>query len=610
MNEAADLFLIPSPEVKTPVTVSPNLVLRPYQAECHDAIFEEWQEHRATLLCVPTGGGKTPIYTAIIQKIQPQRTLILTHRKKLVRQIRNTIEQFGRLECEVEAGDLRAEIGEYNRVPVVIAMVQTMISGKEVKRLERFRPEDFDLLVLEEAHHCLSPSWLEVVEHFKRNEKLKILGVTATPDRRDEKALGRVFTSVAKNIEILELVQKGWLVMPMPLFAPIEGLDYSHIRVTAGELNGADLDAVMEKEETVQGLIEATFEVSCGMEVNSLFEFDPAQWAAESDRQTTKRLKTLIFASNVKCAEMYANILNRVRPDSALWICGETPDDETEDTFKRFALGHVQYLVNVGVCTEGYDCPGIELIVLGRKTLSRSLLAQMIGRGTRTLTGILEGLETVEERLTAISNSTKPNLIVLDFLGQTGRLKLATVGDCLGGNYEEDVIEAANKRAEKSGNPSNMVELLEEEALRIKEEKEKRRQEEEARKAKLVARTKYRKPIHIDPFSAFDIVPERARAWDDGRQLSEKQRALFVKHIGDPNDFENYAQQKQLLNQLFHRWKNNLASLRQCATLKKHGYETKDLKMSEASSLIDALAKNHWKRPEPTLPKSDSNGDI
>lgn len=93
-----------------------------------------------------------------------------------------------------------------------------------------------------------------------------------------------------------------------------------------------------------------------------------------------------------------------------------------------------------------------------------------------------------------------------------------------------------------------------------------------------------------------------------GRQLSEKQRALFIKHIGDPDDFQGYSQQKQLLNTLFYRWSNKLCTLKQAALLQKHGYDTKDVTMQKASELIDALAKNGWKRPEPVLPVSDTNG--
>ena len=93
--------------------------------------------------------------------------------------------------------------------------------------------------------------------------------------------------------------------------------------------------------------------------------------------------RSLVFAASVAQAERMSNILNRHKPGSSAWVCGKTDKEERRNMLRDFAAGKLQYVVNVGCLTEGFDDPGVELIFMARPTKSRSLYAQMAGRAMR-----------------------------------------------------------------------------------------------------------------------------------------------------------------------------------------------------------------------------------
>jgi hypothetical protein len=567
---------------------------RDYQAEDVEAIMEAWGEHRSTLYVAATGLGKTFVMAEIVERRLPKRALLLAHRKELIWQARDAFLR-REIEVEVEMGELSASTSLFSQAPVVVATVQTMASGKDdAKRMLRFNPMEFGTLLYDESHHSVSAENKKIVEYFTRgNPDLKVLGVTATPDRADEEALGQIFECVAAERDILFGVNNGWLIEPEQLMVHVGGLDFSHMRTTAGDLNGADLSAAMESESAIAGVAMPTLEAMFGLPQNTLLDKPPAEWGAFLMAQSEPR-RTIIFTVSVSQAEQLSNILNRVVPGIASWLCGKTSDGERSKIFSAFGSGCVSALVNCGVTTEGYDNPAVEIIAVARPTKSRSLYAQMIGRGTRPLPGIVDGKESKEQRLDAIASSPKPKMLVMDFVGNSGRHKLVTTADILGGNVSDEAIEAASNKAKKTEGKVNMKQLLEEEEQKLIDEKLKKQMLDEARKARLVAKVKYTS-TRISPFEVFELQPTKSRGWDNGKTLSEKQSQMLMKQGIDPRDM-SYSQGKQLINEMFRRWTGKLATLKQCALLNKHGYKTKDMTMKDASAMIDALAKNGWKR--------------
>jgi superfamily II DNA or RNA helicase len=392
-------------------------------------------------------------------------------------------------------------------------------------------------------------------------------------------ALGQIFQSVAFDYEILDAIREGYLVPIEQRVITLESLDFSQMATTAGDLNGADLAAEMEKEKILYGVADATM------------------------KEVGER-RTVIFTVSVKQAEALCGILNGYRRDCAAWICGKTAKDRRAAALKKFSNGEIQIMVNCGVLLEGYNEVGIQHVVMARPTKSRCLYSQAIGRGTRPLAGVIDGIETDEGRRAAIAASDKPALVVVDFAGNAGRHKLMTSADILGGNYSDEEVARTTEMLKKSAIPRNTAELLDEAKAEIAAENERRRLEAEARekrdaerRGRIRATATYTVQI-VNAFDSLDIVPTRSRGWDSGKVISEKMANLLRKHLGLDPSRVTYHEARQLLGELFRRWDNKLCTPKQGGILKRHGIDTKNLSMSDASALIDQLAKNNWKKPE------------
>lgn len=541
--------------------------LRPYQVAASDAIFKEWQDNDSTLVVMPTGGGKTVLFADVIRRVFPRRALVLAHREELIFQARDKIQRVTGLSADVEMGEYRADGGLFGAARVVVSTIQTQCSGGDGGgRMSKFDPQRFGVLIIDEAHHATSPTYRRVIDYYRTNPALKVLGVTATPDRADEEALGQVFQSVAFDYEVLDAIHDGWLVPIEQQMVHVEGLDYSSIRTTAGDLNGGDLAAVMEAEKNLQQMASASLTI-------------------------IGQRRALVFTASVKAAEMTAEIFNRHRAGMASWVCGKTDREERRRVLADFAAGKLQVVCNCGVLTEGFDDPGVEVVIMGRPTKSRSLYSQMVGRSTRPLPGVVDGPESAEERRAAIAASAKPSCLVVDFVGNAGKHKLVTSADILGGKVSEEALELAVARTLKAGGPVKMAEALDEAEVELQEQK---RLAEAARRARLVATARFTTQS-VDPFDVLHLDPVKPRGWDNVKQLTEKQRSLLAKQGINPDNL-SFSQGKQLISEIFRRWDGKLCSFKQAKVLRKYGYNT-DVSFAEASATIDALAKNNWRKP-------------
>lgn len=567
--------------------------LRPYQQRGSDRVLKEFGEVNSTLVVWPTGTGKTVLFADVIRRMQPQRALVLAHRKQLILQARERIEATTGLRCEIEMGELSVAPGLFGNSPVVISTVQTQISQcGDMKRMGKFPHTNFGLLILDEAHRTASRSYLDVIAYYRQNPDLRILGVTATPDRHDEKALGKIFETVADDYELLDAIHDGWLVNILQKCVYIHGLDYSHVKTTAGDLNSSDLSEVMEAEEVSQRVIQASLECMYGVPQESLNDLPIEKWPNYLNTNG-KPKRTLVFTVSVKQAQIMSDIFNRVLPGSAAWVCGMTPDDQRASVLADFHTGVFNVVCNCDLFGEGYDHPGIECVIMARATKSRAKYCQQVGRGTRPLPGVVDGIDSAEDRIKAISASAKKNLLVVDFVGNSGRHKLMTSADILSGNMQEEVIARAVKIAQKSKVALVMSEVLEDEEEKLEREIEERRKADAARKARLVAKVRYTSKF-INPFDVFEMHPAVDRGWHDGKILSEKQKNVLRAQGIDPDSL-TYAQGKQLIGEIFRRWQGKLCSLKQANILKKRNLPV-DVSWEKAKQMIDEIAKKEgWK---------------
>jgi len=495
------------------------------------------------------------------------RVMVLAHREELVFQAFRHLHDICGEQPDIEMGQ-EYHTNRHSVYPsrLVVGTVQTQNSGMSGDgRMSKFDPHDFSLLVIDESHHSVARSYVKVIDYYRQNPDLKVLGVTATPDRADERALGKIFDSVAYEYGIYDGINDGWLVPIKQKMVHVDSLDYSDIKTTAGDLNLGQLSKVMEEEENLHRVAVPTVELL-------------------DDK------KTLIFTASLHQAERMVEILNRYKPNSADWVHGQTPKNERRYLFERYDNGEFQYLVNVGVATEGVDIPSMQAVVIARATKSRALFAQMVGRGLRVLPDTVDGLESAGARKDAISQSSKRDLTVLDFAGNSGRHRLISVADILGGDYSDPVVARARKNLEEAEEGDVLSEL--EQAQREIEEEAHRRFEERLRKG-VKARAWYRSES-VDPFDILAMCPVRERGWNMGVPLSEKQESLLRKW-GVQTEGLTKRHASQIIGRLISDSRKKLCSYKQAALLQSFGYDTTNMSRRDASSLIDQLKENKWK---------------
>lgn len=301
--------------------------LRPYQIDCLTAIKDAVEEGKHRMLVrMATGGGKTFVFAHLPWVLHSKRVMVIAHREELLKQ---AVKHFTELSITAEiekAGQVAS-----TECKVVVASVQTLKNG----RLSKFNPADFDLLVIDECHHAMAPSYLRLVNHF--NQAI-VVGFTATPYRSDKKNLSNVFTDgVVFDLGIVALIKKGYLT-------PIKMVD------------------------------------------QTIFSKFHPRHVFEAYRKHAQDLKSIVFckdiAHSIDMAEEFT-----AKGVEALPVYTGMPKEDREVALQKFAENKIQVLTNCNVLTEGFDEPSIKCIVLARKTSSRSLYEQMIGRGVRPFEG-------------------------------------------------------------------------------------------------------------------------------------------------------------------------------------------------------------------------------
>jgi len=181
--------------------------------------------------------------------------------------------------------------------------------------------------------------------------------------------------------------------------------------------------------------------------------------------------------------------------------------------------------------------------------------------------------------------------MIIDFVGNSGRHKLVTSADVLGGNYSDEIVERAKKNAEtKSAENKMPVDVLDELELAERQiEREKQLAAEAARRNKLKVNAVF-STADVNPFDQFGIQPRRELAWHRGRKPTEKQ-IDFLERRGIDTSGLSFTHASQLIEHT-----KNLCTEKQAKVLRRFGYDTTTIKFNEASELIDQIARNGWKK--------------
>lgn len=515
------------------------VTLRPYQVEAVRAVEDEWSKgRRKTLLGQATGTGKTVTFAKVAENCvrNGEKVLVLAHREELLLQAMEKIRDVTGIDCALEKAE---STGAGSMFPVIVGSVQTL---SQDRRLERFEPDYFGTVIVDEAHHALSESYQKVLKYFYGS---KVLGVTATPDRGDKRNLGEYFDSMAFEYSMSQAIRDGYLVPVKAQLIPLE-IDISSVGITTGDLNAGQTGSALEPY---------------------LFQI-----ADEMARYCRKR-KTVVFLPLVATSQKFCRILNDKGIRTAEVNGGSV---DRKEILNDFEAGRYDVLCNSMLLTEGWDCPSVDCVVNLRPTKVRSLFQQIVGRGTRLFPG-------------------KKDLLLLDFLWQTERHDLCHPS-CLV-SRDEKIAEAVDKEIEENPDGVDLIEAeekAESDAVRQREESLARELSEMRRKKrKLVDPLQYAMSISAEDLSSYTPT----FAWEMGPP-SKAQLELLEKRGIFADAVENAGKASMLIDRLIRRQQEGLSTPKQIRCLERYGFQhVGTWKFDQAKKIIVYLASHHWSLP-------------
>lgn len=538
--------------------------LRDYQVEWTTKVQEDRKTFSRVLGVAATGTGKTTFFAAVAaaEWAKGGRTLILENRDKLVRQTAKRIADETGLVAEVEMADDHAS----PFAPIVVASVQTLCRDA---RLLGFTEGHFSIVVADESHHALSKSWQKVLNYFhygavslqegwsppqdgEYNPMCHVLGVTATPELGARQSLAEFYQKQSFDYQYIMAVNDGWLVPPVMKNIPLK-IDMKNLR-TGRTPNGSDFNTSDLSERLIPVLEALAQQIK----------------AEASDR------KGIVFVPSIECARLLSEAITR-QGLNGIFVSGECLDvDEKTEDFVRSGPG--TFLCNACLYVEGADFPDVNCVVPARATKSVGFYKQQIGRGTRVLPGVVDGLPTPELRRAAIAASKKPDLLILDPLWISDRIDLC---DCY--NLFTDKPEIRQQMKDAGAAPSA-------EAAREAERDLIKALEKEAKKhAKKQART-------IDPLAWAVSIGDAALAnwvpetpWDSAPPTFGQ--IDFMRRQGiDVEQVKYKGLATKIVGRLISRIKMGLATGHQLSLMHKLGLDEQTcatLTVREASAVID-----------------------
>lgn len=331
--------------------------LRPYQAECLERLLQLYRAgRRRVLVSLPTGTGKTVIFAQFPSYFRmKKRLLVLAHREELLEQAR---AKFQDADPDLPVGIEQAGRRAPPESRVVIASVPTLGRSGST-RLRELDPSDFYLIVVDEAHHAVAPSYRAILDHFgvfAPETPRMLVGFTATPRRGDRQGMGEIFEEIGYARTLEEMIKARFLA-PVSGWRVASGVDLDSVRVRAGDFVESQLAEAVDVAERNALLLRAYQDLAPGR-------------------------RCLVFCVNVAHAKEVASLFQKAGLRAAA-VWGAMPRDARRETLSRLSSGAIEVVTNCAVLTEGFDEPRLDCIIMARPTQSRLLYAQMVGRGTR-----------------------------------------------------------------------------------------------------------------------------------------------------------------------------------------------------------------------------------
>lgn len=521
--------------------------LRDYQEEARQKVFEEWDKGvKKTLLVLPTGCGKTIVFSKIVEDLvnQGKRVLILAHRGELLEQAADKLLKSTGIGSALEKAD-STSLDTWFRVTV--GSVQTL---QREKRLQNFVKDYFDVIIIDEAHHAVSTGYQVILEHF---EESKVLGVTATADRADKKNLGTVFDSLAYEYTIVKAIKSGYLTPIKAMTIPID-LDLTKVSITAGDYKASEVVGVLEPylEQIAEEMIKHCKD-------RKTVVFLPLV-------ETSKKFKDILISKGFRAAEVNGN------------------SEDRAEVLKDFDDDKYNVLCNSMLLTEGWDCPSVDCVIVLRPTKSRALYTQMVGRGTRLHPG-------------------KKDLLLLDFLWHVEKHSLCRPAYLIA--EDEKVAKKITEKIEENIEIQfDILDELEPAKDEVLADREKSLAKELAlmrkKKAKLVDPLQFEMSINAEDLSSY--VP--SFAWEI-KPVTEKQSQELERFGIFSGEVESSGKASLLIDRLKKRQSEGLCRPKQIRLLESRGFKKVGMwTFEEASNMIKRIAANGWKIPKGVIPST------
>ena len=335
-------------------------------------------EDRALLISA-TGTGKTYASAFAMRELGFKRVLFLVHRGQLARQTKKSYEKV--FAKSVSMGLVGAGYHEYD-ADYVFATVQTL---NRDEHLLQFDKDTFDCIVLDEAHHVTADTYQKIMKHF--SPKLW-LGMTATPDKRDDNVAGRnvyeLFNyQIAYEIRLQQAMEEN-------LLCPFHYFGITDLSIVGDDKDNRDF-SMLTSDERVKHIIQQ----------------------ANYYGYSGEKVKGLIFCSSIKEAQELSHKFNNiVNPDTGNYfrtiaLNGDANEQERQDAFERLAMNEseanvhkqpLDYIFSVEILNEGVDIVEVNQVIMLRATQSPIVFIQQLGRGLRKAEG-------------------KEYVVILDFIG-------------------------------------------------------------------------------------------------------------------------------------------------------------------------------------------------